>query len=378
MRELREILERARAIRAEGRPAALATVVAVEGSSYRREGARMLLEPGAEGTGVLSGGCLEQDLQKAALEVIASSTTRTVVYDLRAEEEAIWGFGLGCAGKVTLLVEPVAGPAGERLECVLGRVLESRREVRLATAYESTPPAGARAGESLLLEDSETPDPTLWTFFAFRDLSQLREGEARTIRFESPEGGSVSALLESILPPPHLVVLGGERDVSPLLRLGGELGWATTAVVARPSAAAERRLGSSARFVVAAPRDLCTAGIELSPRTALVVATHRYLDDLAYLGELASVGSPLGYLAVLGPAARRERLLADLAAQGHAPDALPLAALRGPAGLALGGRSPGEVALSIVAEVQATLAGASGAPLSAAAAAWAVTEVAPR
>jgi xanthine dehydrogenase accessory factor len=112
MRELREILARARALSAAGSPAALATIVAVEGSSYRREGARLLLEPDGEATGVLSGGCLERDLARAAAEVVAGGAARTLVYDLTADDEAIYGLGLGCAGRVTLLVEPLAGAAG--------------------------------------------------------------------------------------------------------------------------------------------------------------------------------------------------------------------------------------------------------------------------
>jgi len=452
MRELRDLLERCRAIRSEGRPAALATIVAVEGSSYRREGARMLIEPGAAPTGVLSGGCLESDLEKAAEAAIAERRPRLVVYDLQAEEEAIWGFGLGCAGKVTLLVEPLpaTGVAATRLERALSAPIDSRRELRLATivtahddetgllagdflwlaqppaaareidqkderpfgletktkAKTSTEEDGARAplpGEHGVVGSGDVesggarPDlastapaiPLHWKSLpllstlslaklsssvsgfatelpvAFRDfvaaeLAGLAPGEARSARWAGAEG-EVSLLFESLLPPVHLLVVGGERDVAPLLRLGRELGWETTVVDARGAAGTRKRLAPLARYVAAAPRELA-ARVELSPRTAVVVATHRYLDDLAFLGELAA--APLGYLAVLGPARRRERLLADLERLGHSRDVGALAALHGPAGLALGGRSPGEVALSVVAEIQAALAGADARPLS--------------
>jgi len=457
MREIRELLERCRAIRSEGRPAALATIVEVEGSSYRREGARMLIEPGSASTGVLSGGCLERDLEKAAAAVLEARCSRLVVYDLQAEEEAIWGFGLGCAGKVTLLVEPLpaTGVAATRLERALSTPIDSRRELRLATVvaaggdetglvagdflWLAQPPAAARAddeiderpfdsetkrraetsmegdearaprpGVSDVVDPSEVeagdarPDlastapatphhwkslPLLSTLslaklsssvssfatelpVAFRDfvaagLAGLAPGEVRTARWAGAEG-EVTLLLESLLPPVHLLVVGGERDVAPLLRMGRELGWETTVVDAHGAEATRERLAPLARYVAVAPRELA-ARVELSPRTAVVVATHRYLDDLAFLGELAA--APLGYLAVLGPARRRERLLADLERLGHPRNAGALAALHGPAGLALGGRSPGEVALSVVAEIQAALAGADARPLSVAAAA---------
>ena len=447
------MLERVRALGAGERPAALATLVEVAGSSYRREGARMLIEAGGGAVGVLSGGCLERDLERAAAAACAEGAPRTVVYDLQAEEEAVWGFGLGCEGKVTLLVEPLEGKARERLETTLATILEHRRELRIATLFDCHGSPAAALGESLfLVRDRESsserqverqkgkdegfiegkdfgrgalrpdsgaetaaPSPLQWNPFvfhplpsfaedpkdqglvegknsgcggsgvepggetvalpffhwkdsAFRLLLGLAPGEARAERIvDVAGGGSVALLLESLLPPPHLVVVGGERDVSPLLRLGRELGWETTAVVARPSPEAEARLAPHARFVVCAARELASGtAVELSSRTAVVIATHRYLDDLAYLGELAAAGADVGYLAVLGPARRRERLLADLVRQGHATGSAPLALLRGPAGLALGGRSPVEVALSIVAEIQAVLSGGAGRPLSAA------------
>ncbi len=89
----------------------LATIARVEGSSYRREGARLLVEPDGRLTGVLSGGCLERDIVALADETLAGGRAAHVqVYDLTADEEAIWGTGTGCAGQVTLLLEPLDAP----------------------------------------------------------------------------------------------------------------------------------------------------------------------------------------------------------------------------------------------------------------------------
>jgi xanthine/CO dehydrogenase XdhC/CoxF family maturation factor len=381
MRELCEILERVRALAARPAPAALATIVRAEGSSYRREGARMLLEADGTATGVLSGGCLEADLARAAAAAIAAGAPRTVIYDLQAEEEAVWGFGLGCEGKVTLLVEPLDAAARSRLARELETLLVARREVRTAIVFAAESATG-RVDVPAVAErlEAETCAPA-WRESARAALDALEPGEARAVRLDAPGGGAAWALIESLLPPPHLLVFGGERDAAPLLALGRELGWETTVVVARPpERSAAARLARYARLVVAAPRQLARAGVELSPRTAAVVATHRYLDDLAFLGELAAAAAAgeaaPAYLAVLGPARRRDRLLADLERQGHAAGAPPLAGLHGPAGLALGGRSPVEVALSIVAEIQAALAGGAVRPLSAPAAAREAGELA--
>ncbi len=115
MKEMRQILSRARELRQRGESAVLATVVAVEGSAYRREGARMLIESDGRLTGVLSGGCLENDLAERAAAVLASGNPALATYDLRAPDEILWGLGLGCGGKITLLLQPLSGASRRAL-----------------------------------------------------------------------------------------------------------------------------------------------------------------------------------------------------------------------------------------------------------------------
>jgi len=346
VREQRELLARLRALGPDGRRSAvLATVVAVAGSAYRREGARLLIEPGEAVdepfTGVLSGGCLERDLLDPAARVATDGRPELVVYDLQADEEAIWGFGLGCSGRVTVLLEPAAGDAAGVVVEALERAIASRRvayvRTRIVTRGAPTGPVSVERR----LDDAEL-------------AGGLAPGTAR-----STTGADGAIVLdESIAPPVHLVVAGSERDVPALLRLAGELGWERTVVETKPTATARRRIeriDPAIRIVEGAPRGLAQR-IELGPRAAVVVATHRYLDDLAILGELAGASASPAYLGLLGPARRRERLLDDLAKRGHRRDRSTLATLRGPAGLDLGGRSPEEVALSIVAEIQSCLA----------------------
>jgi xanthine dehydrogenase accessory factor len=343
MREARELLDRIRALRAAGAPAAVATIVAVDGSAYRREGARMLVEPDGALTGVLSGGCVERELLAPARAALADGRARTLRFDLSADEEAIWGFGLGCSGVVTVLVESLAG-CGETLGSAYAAALEERREARLVTRV--------------------TPSGDGATATVDRELGLDAAGAPPT-----PPRADELLLVERIPPPVQLVVLGAERDVVPLLRIAGELGWPAICVDPRPTAEARARAASLARYVGAPPRRLGDE-VALDARTAVLVATHRYLDDLAYLAELAA--APVGYLGVLGPTKRRQRLLADLARQDAAAARQCEAALRGPAGLDLGGRSPHEIALAVAAEIQAALHDGSGAPLAAKGAATAV------
>ena len=309
MRELRQILARARELGSGGGRAVLATVVAVEGSAYRREGARMLIEPDGSLTGVLSGGCLESDLATRAAEVQASGEAALATYDLRAPDEYLWGLGLGCGGKVTLLLEPLPGDT---------------RAVSPLAPFER-------------VEQERTP----------RDVVTRFAGEV--------------VLRERITPTARLVLAGAGRDAVPLARLAGELGWETIVLDARPTAAAAARFAGLGRFAGVAPRQLAEA-VAIDPWTAAVVLTHNYLDDLAWLAALLPTPAP--YVGLLGPATRRDRLLADLAQQGLVLDEAMRARLHGPAGLDLGGRATEQVALAIVAEIQAVMSGAGATPLS--------------
>jgi len=365
MRDLEALLARLRELAAEA-PAALATIVRVEGSSYRREGARLLIEPGGRLTGMLSAGCLERDLARIADEALEAGAARTVDYDLTEEGEAIWGAGTGCSGHVTLLVEPLDGAGRRRAVERLSLPLEARRELRLATVYAAAPasaPGAPSIGASLaFVAGDATPDAGAvpsWRAAAASALAALAPAEARPLRVAG-DGCEVALLAESLPPPIHLLVLGAERDVPALARLGRELGWAVTVVDPRPTEGAAARVGGAARYLGAAPRELAGA-VELSARTAVVLATHRYLDDLAYLAELDGV--EVGHLALLGPTARRRRLLGDL--ERLAPGAATRldARLSGPAGLDLGGRRPEEVALSVVAEIQARFHDRTARPL---------------
>jgi len=403
MREARDLLHRIRELTASGEPAVVATIVRVDGSAYRREGARLLIEPDGAMTGVLSGGCVERELLQPAAEVLADGHARTLQFDLSADEEAIWGFGLGCSGTITLLLEPLA-TAFEALERALSEAIDHRNPVRLTTTFhpadhdsprvvvERTLEAATEAKTSIEGNSdgrpSATPDPSsveprlpLPLQWKSPEIHGAGSPPARTTPTELRNEKSLSSsapalrapagavvLVESFQPPAHLVVLGAERDVVPLVTLADELGWPVTVVAARPTAAAEARVAGRARYVGAPPRRLADE-VRFDRRTAVLVATHRYLDDLAYLGEL--LDAELGYLGLLGPTKRRERLLADLARQR--PEAARLrAALHGPAGLDLGGRSPHEVALAVVAEIQAAIAGGTTGPLSGKSAAGAV------
>lgn len=349
MRDLIEIRRRARELAERGERAVLATVVEVEGSAYRREGTRLLIEGDGRLTGVLSGGCLERDLVERARQLLTLDACRLECYDLRSPDEALWGLGLGCGGRITLLLQPLLPDAGERSPLApFDRVALARRPAVVATVFRVHGEGGGRAVGDQLIDEPGLAPPGLGGRI-HEVLAETRGGARPLVRRVALEGGELDLLCEPATPPTRLAIVGAGRDVVPVARLAGELGWEVTVADPRPTAGGAARFDGLATYVDGAARGLAAA-LALDAWSALLVMTHSYLDDLAALTEL--LNSPAPYIGLLGPAARRDRLLADLAMQGRAPRPAELARLHGPAGLELGGRAPEEVALAILAEIQ--------------------------
>ncbi len=310
-------------VRGRTEPAVLATLVAVEGSSYRRPGARLLVRSDGSHLGSISGGCLEEDLKEHARRVLQTGRAETIVYDTTAENDLVWGVGLGCQGVVRVFLEriPAAAP---RWAAVLSEAIANRRTTELLIEHTGTTPRG--------------------TILA-QDLPATTEADAAGV------------FRETVQPPPALAVFGAGDDVLPLARIARLLGWQVTVLDARGAYATAERFPAANRVVVA-PAAEQAGRVASDDRTFAVVMTHRYRDDLALLRTL--LPTPVRYLGLLGPRKRTARLLAELARDGFDPTPEMLAKLHAPVGLDLGGTTPETVALAIVAEIQAHLAGRAG------------------
>jgi xanthine/CO dehydrogenase XdhC/CoxF family maturation factor len=323
LKELAEILRRLTAAPATG--GVLATLVAVAGSSYRRPGARLLVTPAGERIGSISGGCLEEDVITRAASVATSGRPELVTYDTSAENDLIWGVGLGCHGVVQVLLERVGPAPGWATAAMAARA--DRRPAQLAVIWRGSAPEqwGTRLGADL---PADPPDTGV-----FR---------------------------QTIAPPPALTVFGAGDDARPLVRFAKELGWYVTVADPRPTYATAERFPEADRRVVAPAAGLVrSAAIE--PGSAAVVMTHHYVHDVPVLRGLLEC--PPAYVGLLGPKQRGERILADLARDGVVPSVETVARFHSPVGLDLGAETPDEVALSIVAEIQAALVGRDARPL---------------
>lgn len=318
MKELEDIL---RLVRVGPGPLALATLVRVEGASYRRVGARLLMDGHGPLRGSLSGGCLEGDVHARALEALSENRPRLMRYDLRGDGDLIWGSGSGCEGLLEILVEPLHD-FPEWMGWVEG-------------AWASRTPL------------------TLHT-----DLKEDQLG-VRSIPLQPDV--KASSWAETFLPPTALWILGAGDDSRPLVRMAKELGWFVGVLDHRPAFARAERF-PEANAVRAGHPTQVVPGLNLDARSAVVLMTHHYAKDLEALRLL--LPSPAGYLGLMGSRARGAKLLADLALEDLQMDAR----LHTPVGLDLGAVDPEAIALAVLSEIQAFLHGRSGQPLRASAA----------
>lgn len=336
------VLEAVRTWSESDTPFALATVVGVRGSTYRGLAARQLVAADGTSVGTVSGGCLDNDLRQVALRVIETGVAEQVEFDLTADDEAIWGWGVGCNGATDLLVEParsaldlvaMVSAAGTDTFCIVHPVADPARR-------------------SIVTRSDPSSDPIVATA-----LEAIDSGRHRTVDLDGSR-----VLFEVVGAPPRLVVFGAGHDAAPVISQAALLGFRTVVVDDRRQFLTSERFPQAHELIHAEPRDLARA-VRPDAKTAVVLMSHNYLRDLDALESL--LGSSAPYIGALGPGERLQRMLDDLEGRGVRVAADDLARIHGPAGLDIGAEGPTEIAWSVMAEVLAVMRGTSGGPLRA-------------
>jgi xanthine dehydrogenase accessory factor len=310
VKELQDIFEQ---VEGASRPLALATLLRVEGSSYRKPGARLLTDGDQVLRGSLSGGCLEGEILARAQEVLKDGEPRLLRYDLRGDADLVWGTGMGCEGVLEVLVERVLPDARPEWMQWVQEAWTTRSTLRIGTALD---PLGAR-----------------------------RKAEAD------------EDLQESFIPPPALWIVGAELDQGCLVWMARALGWRVGMLDHRPALATRARFPEAHDVRCGRPR-AWVSEIPWDVRTAVVLMTHNYALDLEAMRGLMT--SPVGYIGLMGSRERCERLRAELKAEDLDFDAR----VHAPVGLDLGAQTPESIALAILAEIQMRLEGGTGRSLS--------------
>jgi xanthine dehydrogenase accessory factor len=361
MSELRALVAAADSLRQAGQPSLLATLVSVRGSSYRRSGARLLIAEDRWVAGSISGGCLERDLVRRAWWCLGNGPSALVSYDSTTDDDDLgWGIGLGCNGIVELLLERTGGDRPVDSLTFIRGCLRDEMVGALVTVFRA-PGRDEALGACLAISTVGTADETIASRSGLIDPHELAslESQARHALRTGRSAATVTlpsgleALIEVIEPPPHLFVMGAGPDAVPLVRAARAVGWTITVWAPHSRRDAERRFAEADNVRSGAAAALAPA-VAAAHRPVAVVMSHNADRDCEALAML--LPSTCRYVGVLGPRRRTDKLLAALEAGGssrpqHATK------LHAPVGLAIGAETPDEVALSIVAEIQAVHAG---------------------
>ena len=353
--ETSQIVGRVTELAAAGRRAALATVVRIAGSAYRRTGAKLLVEENGATRGGVSGGCLEADVREVALGVMREGVPRLRHYETGGDDRTVWGLGLGCNGSVDIFVQPVTSED----------TVEGARHLRMLLAGDapfavSTVVRGPASvlGRMLVAGDGapagSTGSSALDRLIARRAEALVAAGESECCDIQ-PTGvdlPSTEVFTEVHVPPPRLVICGAGDDAIPLAACASQVGFRVTVVDHRPAYLSPERFPGVER-IDRGPDD-GLEGLPLGPQTYLVVMTHSFAHDRDWVGRLLRTEVP--YIGLLGPRARRDEILERIDAAGERIGAMGMERLFAPVGLDLGADGPEQVALSIVAELLAVRA----------------------
>jgi xanthine dehydrogenase accessory factor len=364
MTETQCIIEAYRRATSENVHAALATVVRVEGSAYRRPGARMLVTEDGRTTGVVSGGCLEGDVRGRAARVMRTGQPTLVTYDTTTDEDVVWGLGLGCNGIVDVLIEP-ASERTDRLVQFLEACSRSQQRAAFATVIRSDGIAEVAVGARVFLFPDGIIEANVGTAESvplkqiLADLHEaVRNGVSFVAQYEAD--GNLEVFIEAVESPVSLVVFGAGADAVPLVTIAQHLGWHATVIDTHARARSLERFADADAVILCRPEKL-SSRVTLVDSTAAVVMTHNYFHDLEVLDML--LNKPLRYVGCLGPRRRTERLLSQLRNAREAQQTRCHGRLHAPVGIDIGAETSSEIALSIAAEILAVIRGRTGGSL---------------
>ena len=354
----------------QGGSGILVTLVRVEGSSYRRPGARMFVRPGGY-AGSISGGCLENEVVRraqwltragAAVETYstrfdnpfdgAPSTTdpETVFVD----EEDI-PYGLGCGGVLDLLLEPASLAETDAILRAI-RAAQHGETFYSATQFPSADQPGTTFARVILREDGSV-------FFASQNApdttrAKLIQRAAQASLLPSIPEESHRIFVESIQPPQRLVILGAGEDARPLARMAHLLGWRVAVADGRAWLADCARFPEAGQVMALSAHAGNLEPVHLTSADAVAVLSHSFEQDKNFLRQLLPL--ELRYLGLLGARQRSQLLLAQVTEElGWTPEGC-LRRVHAPIGLDVGGDGPEAVALAILSEIQSVLHGKSG------------------
>ncbi len=360
MKEIIDIVSAYEKAVKSGIKTALATVVLVEGSAYRRAGARMLITEDGQLTGAISGGCLEGDALRKARMVILQQQPLLVTYDTMDDDDVKLGVGLGCNGIIHILIEPVNDKTEITPITLLKAVIASKGYSVLVTVFSVQDRKAPQPGSCLCMTEEQTLANGLNALYDKNEIMADAVHVFENQRSAVTAYRGYTAFVECVKPLISLIVLGAGNDAVPLTRIAAILGWNVTVVDGRANYGTAERFPAANKLIIAKPESVLN-NIRINEWTAFVLMTHNYNYEIAFMRELLPLQP--SYVGILGPKKKLVRMLEELEESGTTITGKNLEAIYGPVGLDIGSETSEEIALAVIAEIKAKFSGSNGNPL---------------
>jgi len=354
MKEIKAIVEAYHKIDFTENKAALATVVRVQGSSYRRTGARMLIIDSGEWIGGISGGCLEGDALKKAKFAIAQNKAIIVTYDTTDDDPYQIGMGLGCNGIIDILLAPLDSQSINNQVFTLQNCIESRKPNIIITVTNLK-------GNFINIQLGETFKYVTEIDFSLNfisknlitDINNCLQSEKSNSKTYQCQEGEITVFIEVIVPAIHLIIFGENYDIYPMVKLAKEVGWKVS-VICNPLKV-HKSLFELADNVIEKDK---YEEIEIDLYTVALLMAHDYETDFKNMCNLLKTS--IKYIGILGPKKRTDKMFLKLSEEGNSISEKDLARIATPVGLDIGASNPEEIAISIIAEIKTFFTGRTG------------------
>ena len=355
MKELNDIILAYDKAVLQNKQTALATVVKVEGSSYRRPGARMLVTDDGKITGAISGGCLEGDALRKAQFSMFQQRNKLEIYDTTDEEDNNLGIQLGCNGTVYILFEPIKNGDQNNPVNLLKKVARHRKDGVIVTLFNLNKNFEQIGTIAFVKETESYSGDNEMTALIDEGRSALKQ---RNSVVKDDANGSV--LYQFIPPSTQLVIVGAGNDAQPLAEMAFLLGWDIVIIDGRPVYATKSRFPKASKISLTKPAEILSA-VNIDEQTAVILMTHNYNYDLAALEQL--INTNCKYIGALGPKKKLHKMFNDLNDKGIIISKEMMNSIYGPVGLDIGAETSEEIALSVLSEIKAVFSQREGSSL---------------
>lgn len=352
MKELQQIIQAYEVCKSENLAMALATVVKVDGSAYRRPGARMLVTQDGALTGAISGGCLEGDALRKAQTVIFQGKSMLVTYDTTDEDDQKFGVGLGCNGIIHVLIEPIDLNDPKNSIELIKEALSDRQTSLLLTVFSIPRSKSEQIGTVFLKKgnheygSAEKLPPQLWLKLK-HEIQSYEGGQSQIHTFEDLEG--ISVFFELIKPATRVLLFGAGNDTIPVAKFAELLGFELVLIDGRKNLATQARFPQAKQIIQGSAEEVIEQ-IETDLNTVALLMTHNFEYEVVVLEKLLTCMIP--YIGILGPKRKTEKLVQRLNSKGVQ---VSMENVYAPIGLEIGAETSEEIALSIFAEIKAVL-----------------------